>query len=207
LPFPYGPQCWASKPGEDRPTYLVIHPFPQINIYTILTNLQFTLKLICRFIVRESAFCGNEVENLLVVPILADVAANQLSISYHTSYVWPALNQKFPLTFYRVHLFLFGKLTISPKNVIYDFSFPFPFISWSTTFTIPKNSSLVNIPFSISKLVRASCWTTWDIRSSSEIGRVVKFKSFCELQVSIKPPGGSQLGKTKAFTTASTIRT
>src|SRR4030043_691531 len=36
------------------------------------------------------------------------------------------------------------------------------------TFTISKNSSLVNIPLSTSNLVRASCWTTWDMRSSSK---------------------------------------
>jgi len=66
-------------------------PIPQINIYTILTNLQFALKFPCRFIVGEYAFYGDEVENLLLVAALADVAAYQLRIPYHASYVWLAL--------------------------------------------------------------------------------------------------------------------
>ena len=39
-------------------------------------------------------------------------------------------------------------------------------ISLSTTLIISKNSSLVNIPFSTSNLVRASSWIKWDMRSS-----------------------------------------
>jgi len=46
--------------------------------------------------------------------------------------------------------------------------FSFLFISWSTPLTIFKNSSLLNIPFSTSNLVRASCEITWDIRRSSK---------------------------------------
>jgi hypothetical protein len=36
--------------------------------------------------------------------VVADMAANQLSIAYYTFDVWPALNQKFPLASYLVHL-------------------------------------------------------------------------------------------------------
>jgi hypothetical protein len=39
--------------------------------------------------------------------------------------------------------------------------FAFLFPSLSTTFTISRNSSLVDTPFSLSNLVMASCWTTW----------------------------------------------
>jgi len=91
---------------------------PRINIYTTLTNLQFALKFICRFIIREGAFCGNEVENLVMVAVLADVATNQLCVSYHALYIWPALNHKFPFAFNPVHLFLFWKLTLSPGRLI-----------------------------------------------------------------------------------------
>jgi len=72
------------------------------------TNLQFALKFISPFIVREGAFCGNEVENSVVVTVVADVTTDQLSLSYHASYVWPALKQKFPLASYFIHLSLFA---------------------------------------------------------------------------------------------------
>jgi hypothetical protein len=50
---------------------------------------------------------GDEVKNLLVVTVMADVSTNQLSISYHAAYVWPALKQKVPFAFNLVaHLFL-----------------------------------------------------------------------------------------------------
>ena len=81
---------------------------PPIDQCNVLTNLQFTLKFICRFIIRESAFCGNEVENSVVVTVVADVTANQLCIPYNPSYVWPALKKKIPLVFNLVHLFLFA---------------------------------------------------------------------------------------------------
>jgi hypothetical protein len=106
-----------GETGQELPAF-GSGPIPQINIYTTLTNLQFTLKFTCRFIIREGAFCGNEVENLVVVAVVADVATNQLCISYHASYVWSALNQKFPLAFNPVHLFLFWKLTLSPGRLI-----------------------------------------------------------------------------------------
>ncbi len=44
----------------------------------------------------------------------------------------------------------------------------FFFISRLTTLTMPKNSPWVNTPFSTSNPVRASCWITWDMRSSSK---------------------------------------
>jgi hypothetical protein len=88
-------------------------PIPQIEIYTTLTNLQFAFKFICRFIVGEGAFRGDEVENLLVFTIVVDVSSNQLSIPQHAPYVWPALKKKIPLAFnFAVHLFL---LKCSPR--------------------------------------------------------------------------------------------
>ena len=74
--------------------------------YHVLTNLQFALKFICRFIVGECAFCSDEVENLLVVVIVPNMTSNQLSISHNTLHVWPTLKQKIPLASYLVHLFL-----------------------------------------------------------------------------------------------------
>ena len=72
----------------------------------VLTNLQFTLKFICPFIIREGAFLGDEVENLIVVTIVADLSPNQLSITHQGSYVWLALKKKIPLVFnFAVHLF------------------------------------------------------------------------------------------------------
>jgi hypothetical protein len=88
--------------GQEFPAFWS-DPIPQINIYTTLTNLQFALKFIRHFIIRECAFRGDEVENFLMVPVVADLPAYQLSISYHTSYVWSALKQKLPLAFYLVH--------------------------------------------------------------------------------------------------------
>jgi hypothetical protein len=146
------PQTQARTLGFRCITFAVLYKW----FYIALTNLQFTLKFICRFIIKESAFCGNEVENSVVVTVVADMPTDQLGVSYHASYVWPPLNQKFPLVFNPVHVFL--SRSLSPKNLIYDFPFPFPFISWSTTFTISRNSSLVNIPFSTNNLVRASCY-------------------------------------------------
>jgi hypothetical protein len=65
----------------------------------VLPNLQFPLKFFCRFIVSECAFLGDEVENLLMFTVVVDVSSNQLSISYHTAYVWPTLKQRIPLAF------------------------------------------------------------------------------------------------------------
>jgi nucleoside recognition membrane protein YjiH len=74
---------------------------------SVLTNLQFPFEFFCLFIVSECAFLGDEVENLLVVTVVANVSSNQLSILYHASYVWPTLKQKIPLAFNDlVHLFL-----------------------------------------------------------------------------------------------------
>jgi hypothetical protein len=66
------------------------------------------------------------------------------------------------------------KITIPPNKIIinidlieitsfYYLLFFFLSLSRFTTLTIYKNSSLVKIPFSTSNLVRAFCWTTWDI--------------------------------------------
>ena len=67
------------------------------------------------------------------------------------------------------------------------FHLTFLFISWSTTFTISRNSSLVNIPFSISIRVRASCWTTWDMRSSSKETTCLGSSGVAILQSSLFP--------------------
>ena len=74
--------------------------------YYVLTNLQFAFKFICRFIVGECTFCGDEVENLLVVSVVVDISSNQLRIPYHAFHIRSALNQKIPLASYLVHLFL-----------------------------------------------------------------------------------------------------
>jgi hypothetical protein len=66
---------------------------------------------------------SNKVENLFVVFVMADVTANELGVSYHAFYVWPALNQKFPLASYLVHLFLLGNSAYLPK--IWPRIFPF----------------------------------------------------------------------------------
>ena len=73
--------------------------------YYVLTNLQFVLEFIRCFIIRERTLCSNEVENLLVVTVVVDVASNQLSIPYCAFHIRSALNQKIPLASYLVHLF------------------------------------------------------------------------------------------------------
>jgi hypothetical protein len=72
-----------------------------------LTNLEFTFKFIRHFIIRECAFCGDEVENLFVVRVVSDVSSNQLAVPYYTPHVWTTLKEKIPLVFnFTVHLFL-----------------------------------------------------------------------------------------------------
>jgi hypothetical protein len=57
----------------------------------------------------------------------------------------------------------------------------FLLISLSTALTISKNSSLMNIPCSRSKLVIVTSWTTWDMRSSPEqIGKSCRHNLKCE---------------------------
>ena len=56
-----------------------IFPFTLIRHY-VLTNLQFALKFILRFVIGECAFLGDEVEDGFVVTILTDVSPNQLRI-------------------------------------------------------------------------------------------------------------------------------
>jgi hypothetical protein len=68
----------------------------------------------CCFIVAESAFLSNEVKHHFMVNVVADIAANQLSIPHHGTYVCSALKQKIPLAFnFAVHLFL---LKCSPSS-------------------------------------------------------------------------------------------
>jgi hypothetical protein len=45
-------------------------------LYYVLTNLQFPLKFVCPFIIREGAFCTNKVENLFVVIMVINVTSN-----------------------------------------------------------------------------------------------------------------------------------
>jgi hypothetical protein len=59
--------------------------------------LELALEFICPFIIGECAFLGDEVENLLVVGVVADVPSNQFRISYHAADLWPALKEKIPL--------------------------------------------------------------------------------------------------------------
>jgi hypothetical protein len=76
-------------------------------LYYVLTNLQFAFKFIRRFIIGECAYCGDEVENLLVFTVVVDVSSNQLSIPQHGSYIWSTLKQKIPLAFnFAVHFYL-----------------------------------------------------------------------------------------------------
>ena len=76
-------------------------------LYYVLTNLQFALKFVRLFIIREGAFCSNKVENLVVVSVVVDVSSNQFAVPNYASHVWPALKKKIPLTFnLAVHFFL-----------------------------------------------------------------------------------------------------
>ena len=84
--------------------------------YYVLTNLQFALKFVCSFIIREGAFCSNKVENLIVVIIVINVTPNQLSIPYHAFHIRSTLNQKIPLALYPVHFFL-SKCSPNPRLV------------------------------------------------------------------------------------------
>jgi len=71
-----------------------------------------------------------------------------------------------PIT--KIILCLLFKITSFSQSIFISVSyFSILFISRSTTLTISNNFSLVNIPFSISNRIRASCWTSCDIRSSS----------------------------------------
>jgi len=79
------------------------HPIPRIDLYTFLTYLQLTLKFIRRFIIEKYSFWSNEDEYSVMVLVMANVASDQLCIPYHAPYVWPALNEKVPLTSYFVH--------------------------------------------------------------------------------------------------------
>ena len=79
-------------------------PFYRIFCY-VLTNLQFALKFICFFVIREGALLGDEVEDGFAVTVLTDVPPNQLRIPHHAPDVWPALKKKIPLASYLVHLF------------------------------------------------------------------------------------------------------
>jgi hypothetical protein len=75
--------------------------------YYVLTNLQFVLKFVCPFIIREGAFCSNKFENCVVVTVVTYITANQLRIPHHASYVWPALKKEIPLVLnFAVHFFL-----------------------------------------------------------------------------------------------------
>ena len=79
-----------------------------LTLYHVLTNLQFALKFVCPFVIREGAFLGDEVENLIVVIIVINVTPNQLSIPHHGTYVWPALKKEIPLAVYAAHFALPG---------------------------------------------------------------------------------------------------
>ena len=70
-----------------------------LTFYYVLTNLQFALKFIYRFIIGECAFFSNEVKNQFVVTVVANMTPNQLRIPHHDSYVWFALKKKIPLVF------------------------------------------------------------------------------------------------------------
>jgi hypothetical protein len=85
-------------------------------LYYVLTNLQFALKFICPFIIREGAFFSNKVENLVVVMIVISVTPNQPSIPYYAFHIRSALNQKIPLALYPVHFFLL-KCSPNPRLV------------------------------------------------------------------------------------------
>jgi len=98
-------QDWKTETGQEDRLFGVHFPIPQIDIYTMLTNLQFAFKFVCRFIIRERTLCSNEVENLLVVTVVVDATSNQLSIPYYAFHMRSALNQKIPLASYLVHLF------------------------------------------------------------------------------------------------------
>jgi hypothetical protein len=60
-------------------------------LYYVLTNLQFALKFICPFVIREGALRNNKVEDLVVVIIVINVTPNQLSIPYHAFHIRSAL--------------------------------------------------------------------------------------------------------------------
>ena len=82
--------------------------------YHVLTNLEFTLKLIRTFIIRECAFFGNEVENHLVVTVVTYITANQLGVPYYAWYVWSTLKEEIPLAPYLIHFFPVKRSTNTP---------------------------------------------------------------------------------------------
>ena len=65
----------------------------------------------CYFIIGESAFLSNEVKHLFIVSVVANIAANQLGISDHGTYVWSVLKKEIPLALYSVHIFLLKRST------------------------------------------------------------------------------------------------
>ena len=88
-----------------------------------------------------------------------------------------------------------ARLTTSRKNVWFqDPAFICYFIFLPTTFTISQNSALVNILPSTRSQMRASRWTTWDMRSSSReticlgsSGVVIETSSCCLILEDNKP--------------------
>ena len=96
----------AITSARDKMPFEVTPFFPRLSRYG--GNIApAALKFVCLFIIREGALLSNEVENLLVVRVVVDVSSNQLSISYHAAYIWPALEKKIPLAFnFVVHFYL-----------------------------------------------------------------------------------------------------
>jgi hypothetical protein len=79
--------------------------------------LELGFEFVCPFIIREGAFYSNEVKNLLVSTVVADMSPNQLKISYYAPYLWLTLKQKFPLAFNNLfHLFLFASRGSGPVS-------------------------------------------------------------------------------------------
>ncbi len=68
-------------------------------------------------IVGEHTLLGDEVEDHLIIGVVADISANQLGIPHHAAYIRSALKEEIPFVSYAVHFFLlecspeFGLLT------------------------------------------------------------------------------------------------
>jgi hypothetical protein len=82
--------------------------------------LELGFEFVCPFIIREGAFLGDEVKNLLASTVVADVSPNQLIVPYHGPYLWFTLKQKFPLAFNNLfHLFLFASRGREPVSTYF----------------------------------------------------------------------------------------
>ncbi len=60
-----------------------------------LSNLQFALEFPCPFVIRKGAPRSHQVDNLILVFIVTNVASDQFGHPYHAFHIRSALNQPF----------------------------------------------------------------------------------------------------------------